>query len=124
MLRLMQFYRMASRYIPNVFHKNISRKNRRFNNRMAEKEEQKGQSKYNRRGLEDVCKRRYIISPSFQLYSGITGLYDYGPVGCALKANVENLWRNHFVLEEEMLEYDGTCLTPEVVLKASVYCVV
>eukprot|EP01022_Parablepharisma_sp_SALTPOND_P016755 TRINITY_DN252_c0_g1_i1.p1 TRINITY_DN252_c0_g1~~TRINITY_DN252_c0_g1_i1.p1 ORF type:complete len:619 (-),score=100.20 TRINITY_DN252_c0_g1_i1:2678-4534(-) len=64
-------------------------------------------------------KRRYIVSPSFQLYGGIGGLYDYGPVGCALKANVENLWRNHFVLEEEMLEYEGSCLTPESVLKSS-----
>jgi len=79
--------------------------------------------KYNRKGLEDVCKRRYIISPSFQLYGGAGGLYDYGPIGCALKANVEKLWRNHFVLEEEMLEYDGTSLTPEAVLKASVFFV-
>ncbi len=54
------------------------------------------------------------------MYGGIGGLYDYGPVGCALKGNVEALWRNHYVLEEEMLEYDGTCLTPEAVLKASV----
>lgn len=66
-------------------------------------------------------KRRYIISQSFQLYSGIGGLYDFGPIGCALKANVESLWRNHFVLEEEMLEFDGTCLTPAPVLKASVF---
>eukprot|EP00826_Nyctotherus_ovalis_P004168 TRINITY_DN10872_c0_g1_i1.p1 TRINITY_DN10872_c0_g1~~TRINITY_DN10872_c0_g1_i1.p1 ORF type:complete len:610 (-),score=162.44 TRINITY_DN10872_c0_g1_i1:146-1975(-) len=64
-------------------------------------------------------KRRYIVSPSFQLYGGSGGLYDYGPVGCALKANVQNLWRNHFVIEEEMMEYSGTCLTPETVLKMS-----
>jgi len=59
------------------------------------------------------------VSPSFQLYGGSGGLYDYGPIGCALKANVQSLWRNHFVIEEEMVEYSGTCLTSEIVLKMS-----
>jgi glycyl-tRNA synthetase len=47
-------------------------------------------------------------------------LYDYGPPGCALKNNIESYWREHFILEESMLEINGTCLTPEIVLKASV----
>jgi len=111
-----QFYRCISCYIPRSFHINITRKKRPKIRKMVE--EQKGE-KYNRKGLEELMKRRYIVSPSFQLYGGIAGLYDYGPVGCALKANVENLWRNHFVLEEEMLEYEGTCLTLENVLKSS-----
>ncbi len=48
---------------------------------------------------------------------GIAGLYDYGPTGCAVKANLLSEWRNHFVLEENMLEVDCTSLTPEPVLK-------
>lgn len=48
---------------------------------------------------------------------GVTGLYDFGPMGCAMKANMINLWRNHFVLEENMLEVDCSVLTPEAVLK-------
>ena len=32
------------------------------------------------------------------------GLYDLGPPGCALKANIIALWRKHFVLEEDTLE--------------------
>ena len=47
-------------------------------------------------------------------------MYDYGPLGAALKSNVEALWRNHFVLEDDMLEVGCTCLTPEEVLKTSV----
>lgn len=47
------------------------------------------------------------------------GLYDYGPPGCAIKANLLALWRRHFVLEDNMLEIDGTSLTPEVVLETS-----
>ena len=48
---------------------------------------------------------------------GVTGLYDYGPMGCAMKANLLNTWRSFFVLEEQMLEVDCSILTPESVLK-------
>lgn len=53
------------------------------------------------------------------MQTGVAGLYDYGPTGCALQANILNLWRNHFVLEEAMLEIDCTNLTPYEVLKTS-----
>lgn len=49
--------------------------------------------------------------------SGVGGLYDFGPMGCAMKSNILSLWRQHFVLEEGMLEIDGCILTPEPVLK-------
>jgi glycyl-tRNA synthetase len=74
---------------------------------------------FDRAGLEDLMKRRFIIAPAFQIYSGVAGLYDYGPVGCAIKANLIALWRQHFVLTEDMLEVDCTALTPEPVLKTS-----
>jgi len=45
------------------------------------------------------------------------GLYDYGPMGCALKQNMIQLWRTHFILEEAMLEVECSSLTPESVLK-------
>lgn len=51
--------------------------------------------------------------------SGVAGLYDYGPTGCALQSNILSLWRQHFVLEEDMLEVDCTNLTPYEVLKTS-----
>ena len=40
-------------------------------------------------------------------------------LGCGIKAEVEALWRRHFVLHEDMLEISGPCLTPHVVLKVS-----
>jgi len=46
-------------------------------------------------------------------------LYDWGPPGCAIKQNVLTLWRQHFVLEENMLEVDCTSITPEAVLVTS-----
>lgn len=62
---------------------------------------------------------RFFLVQSFEIYGGIAGLFDFGPLGAALKNNVEQLWRNHFVLEEDMLEISCTNLTPENVLKAS-----
>ena len=49
--------------------------------------------------------------------SGVNGLYDFGPMGCAVKANLLQAWRNFFVLEENLLEVDTAMLTPENVLK-------
>lgn len=49
----------------------------------------------------------------------MAGFYDYGPPGCALKRDVTALWRNHFVLEESMLEVECPAVTPEPVLRAS-----
>jgi glycyl-tRNA synthetase len=76
--------------------------------------------KYNRDKLENVMKRRFFVIPSFEIYNGVAGLYDYGPTGCALKNNIEQYFREHFFLEENMLEICSTNLTPEIVLKTSV----
>lgn len=69
--------------------------------------------------LEGVLRRRFFYAPSFDIYGGVSGLYDYGPPGCALQANIIDTWRKHFVLEEDMLEVDCTALTPHEVLKTS-----
>lgn len=76
-------------------------------------------SHFNRPGTEGLLKRRFFIAPSFEIYGGVAGLYDYGPPGCAVKNNLLALWRQHFVVEEGMLELEASCLTPEPVLKAS-----
>ena len=75
--------------------------------------------KYKRREVEDLLKRKFFIIQSFEIYGGMAGLFDFGPLGCGLKNNVEALWRNHFVMEEDMLEVSCTTLTPDYVLKAS-----
>ncbi len=75
---------------------------------------------YKRKEYEDLLRRKMFFTNAFEIYNGVAGLYDYGPLGAALKANVEQLWRSHFVLEDDMLEVCCTCLTPEDVLKTSV----
>uniref|UniRef100_A0A914DM22 Glycine--tRNA ligase n=1 Tax=Acrobeloides nanus TaxID=290746 RepID=A0A914DM22_9BILA len=76
-------------------------------------------AKFERSKLEDLLKRRFFYDQSFAIYGGVAGLYDYGPMGCALKSNMIQLWRKHFILEENMLEVECSALTPENVLKAS-----
>lgn len=66
-----------------------------------------------------MLRRRMFYTPSFEVYGGVSGLYDYGPPGCALQANIVDQWRKHFVLEEDMLEVDCSVLTPHEVLKTS-----
>lgn len=69
-------------------------------------------------------KRRLFYTPSFEIYQGFQGieskgLFDYGPPGCSLQANIVDLWRKHFILEEDMLEVDCTAVTPYEVFKTS-----
>ena len=49
-------------------------------------------------------QRRLFYTPAFDIYGGVSGLYDYGPPGTALTNNIVDIWRKHFVLKENMLE--------------------
>ena len=43
-----------------------------------------------------LAKRRGFVYPSFEIYGGAAGFYDYGPLGSRLKQNIENLWRSFY----------------------------
>lgn len=72
-----------------------------------------------RQAMESMLRRRMFYTPSFEIYGSVAGLFDYGPSGCGLQANIIETWRKHFVLEEDMLEVDCTVLTPHEVFKTS-----
>ena len=72
---------------------------------------------FDRAKMEDLLKRRFFYDQSFAIYGGVTGQFDFGPMGCAFKANLLQNWRQFFVLEEQMLEVDCSILTPEPVLR-------
>ncbi|KAI9225458.1 MAG: glycyl-tRNA synthetase [Piptocephalis tieghemiana] len=74
---------------------------------------------FDRSALEQTLTKRFFYAPSFSLYGGVAGLYDYGPPGTALQTNILSQWRQHFVLEEDMLELDCTIMTPAEVLRTS-----
>ena len=78
----------------------------------------------NSKELGEIVKKRFIYGQSFDIYQGIGGhsfasLYDYGPVGCSIKNNLLKLWRDHFILEEDMLEIATPVITPDIVFESS-----
>lgn len=74
---------------------------------------------FNRKTFDELIVRKMYVVRSFEIHNGPSGLFDYGPPACALKANVLSIWRQIFVLEESMLEMECTNLTPSSVLEAS-----
>jgi glycyl-tRNA synthetase len=74
---------------------------------------------FQRAQLEGLATKRFFYTQAFEIYGGVAGLFDYGPTGAALQSNIISVWRNHFILEEEMLELDTTIMTPAEVLKTS-----
>lgn len=73
----------------------------------------------NRPKFDDLVKRRFIFVQSAEIYGGVAGLYDYGPIGTGIKNNIISQWRKHFIVEEDLLEITCSTLTPQVVLKHS-----
>lgn len=69
--------------------------------------------------LLSLCKRRGFLWPAYDIYGGLAGLYDYGPLGAALKKNIEEHWRELYVLGEGFHEISCPIIAPEAVFKAS-----
>ena len=100
-----------------LFRKNQQRA--KFEGNMASDMTTKTGQPLDRSVLDSLLRRRLFYTPAFEVYGGVSGLYDYGPPGCSLQTNIIDTWRKHFVLEEDMLEVDCTMLTPHNVLKTS-----
>ncbi|MFM2414861.1 MAG: hypothetical protein RI911_554 [Candidatus Parcubacteria bacterium] len=67
-----------------------------------------------------LCKRRGFIYQGSEIYGGLAGTWDYGPLGVALKKNIENLWWKRFVLDRENIYgVDAAILMNQEVWKAS-----
>lgn len=76
-------------------------------------------SKEDNNELMSICKRRGFIWPSFELYGGVAGMYDYGPLGCTMKNNILEVWRDIYKGREGFVEIDSETVNPEEVFKAS-----
>lgn len=116
----MRFTNFIKNAVHSRFYSQIAKKSVKIKKMSVEEVAQaKNAVEFSRENLESVLKRRFFFAPSFELYGGVSGLYDYGPPGCAFQANVIDVWRKHFILEEDMLEVDCSMLTPYEVLKTS-----
>jgi glycyl-tRNA synthetase len=70
--------------------------------------------------IVSLCKRRGFIFHSSEIYGGLNGLWDYGPLGVELKRNLKNYWWRVMVHErDDVVGMDGAILTHPAVLKAS-----
>jgi len=70
--------------------------------------------------LVSLCKRRGFIFQTNDIYGGIKGLYDYGPMGVELKNNLKKSWWKSMVYERDDIEgIDTSILTGQQVLKYS-----
>lgn len=73
--------------------------------------------------LEDIvslAKRRGFIYRGSDVYGGLSGTWDYGPLGVALKRNIVQLWWKMFVEErDDMYGVDAAILMNQKVWKAS-----
>lgn len=73
--------------------------------------------------LEDIvalCKRRGFIYQGSSVYGGLSGTWDYGPLGVVLKRNIMNLWWKTFVdSRTDMYGVDAAILMNQKVWQAS-----
>ena len=70
--------------------------------------------------IVSLCKRRGFIFQSSEIYGGLNGAWDYGPLGVELKRNLKNYWWRVMVHErDDVVGMDGAILTHPAVLKAS-----
>jgi glycyl-tRNA synthetase len=70
--------------------------------------------------IVSLCKRRGFIYQAAELYGGLNGCWDYGPLGVELKRNVkEYWWRKNVQERDDILGMDGSILTHNSVLVSS-----
>jgi len=67
-----------------------------------------------------LLRRRGVLWPTAEIYGGAAGLYDYGPLGAALKRRVEDAWTRWFVgLSDDFHLIEPAEILPEPVVRAS-----
>lgn len=72
---------------------------------------QEASSKEIMEAIVSLCKRRGFVFQGSEIYGGLAGTFDYGPLGVALKKNIQNSWWNHFVTNrDDMYGIDAAIL--------------
>lgn len=70
--------------------------------------------------IVSLAKRRGFIFPGSEIYGGLAGTYDYGPLGVALKRQIQNSWTKHFVDgRDDMYQVDADIIMNPRVWEAS-----
>jgi len=64
-----------------------------------EASDKKSGNAFNRKNFDEMLVRKFFVVPSFEIHGGVAGLFDFGPPGAALKQNVTQMWREHFIIQ-------------------------
>ena len=67
-----------------------------------------------------LCKRCGFVYPSAEIYGGLNGVNDYGPLGAALKTNIRAFWQKTLIkTDKDIVFFEGSLLGPTAVWQAS-----
>ncbi len=70
--------------------------------------------------IVSLCKRRGFVYPNSEIYGGLQGFYDYGPLGVEMKNNLKKLWWHWYTVEHEnIVGIDGAIIDHPRVWEAS-----
>src|SRR3989344_1579310 len=73
--------------------------------------------------IDDIaafCRRRGFVYPNSEIYGGLAGIFDYGPVGVELKNNIKKeWWKFHVQSREDTVGIDGSIISHPKIWKAS-----
>jgi glycyl-tRNA synthetase len=70
--------------------------------------------------LVSLCKRRAFVYQSAEIYGGLNGVYDMGPLGVLLKQNIQNAWTTSLKKSgKTIIPFEGSLLGPEAMWQAS-----
>ncbi len=69
--------------------------------------------------LSETARRRGFFWGSFEIYGGLSGFLDLGPLGVGLKRQIEDTWREFFLQRHGFIEVSTPIITPQRILEAS-----
>ncbi len=70
--------------------------------------------------LVALCKRRGFVYPSAEIYGGLNGVYDFGPLGTLMKQNIRKAWiESLYKTSDNILQFEGAILGSYETWKAS-----
>ncbi|MGH7988695.1 MAG: hypothetical protein ACREDS_00665 [Limisphaerales bacterium] len=70
--------------------------------------------------IVSLCKRRGFVFQSSEIYGGINGFWDYGPLGAELKRNVKELWWHAMTRQrDDVAGLEATIIMSPEIWKAS-----
>jgi glycyl-tRNA synthetase len=71
-------------------------------------------------GMASFCKKKGIVYPSSEIYGGLSGFWDFGPLGVEIKNNIKSeWWKFHVQNREDIVGIDGSIITNPKVWKSS-----